>query len=113
MRNGKVGFSSFSLVLWYSKNKKKVNRYRDFIAEPFVNNKNVSHHPTPKNINHYKKIISMFSNEDDLILDPFLGSGTTAVAAKALGRKFIGIEIDPKYCEIAQRRVDMQPERLL
>lgn len=42
------------------------------------------------------------------ILDPFLGSGTTAVAALKTGRNFIGIEIDPKYCEIAQKRVDAE-----
>jgi len=41
----------------------------------------------------------------DLILDPFLGSGTTAVACKELGRRFIGIEIEPKYCAIAERRL--------
>jgi len=42
---------------------------------------------------------------DGIVLDPFLGSGTTAVAAKQLGRKFIGIEIEPKYCEIAKQRL--------
>ena len=41
----------------------------------------------------------------DTILDPFTGSGTTGVAAVKLGRKFIGIEIEPKYCEIAKRRI--------
>ena len=41
----------------------------------------------------------------DLILDPFLGSGTTAVAAKQLGRKFIGIEINMDYCRIAEDRL--------
>lgn len=53
-----------------------------------------------------KKIIVSYSeNESDLILDPFLGSGTTAVAAKQLKRNFIGIEISPDYCKIAEQRL--------
>ncbi len=46
--------------------------------------------------------------EGDTILDPFSGSGTTAVAALKTGRNFIAIEIDPKYCEIGQKRVDAE-----
>jgi DNA modification methylase len=49
--------------------------------------------------------IKNFTNEGDLILDPFMGYGTTAVCSKALGRHYAGIEISPKYCEEAERRI--------
>ena len=60
-------------------------------------------HPTEKPVNLIKQLaIPKLSN---LILDPFLGSGTTAVAAKQLGRKYIGIEMTEKYCEITVQRL--------
>ena len=62
-------------------------------------------HPSQKPIKLIQKIINEFSKENDIILDPFLGSGTTAVAAKQLGRRFIGIEISERYCRIAEDRL--------
>jgi site-specific DNA-methyltransferase (adenine-specific) len=63
-------------------------------------------HITPKPVAMIENIIKHSSNEGDIILDPFLGSGTTAIAAHNTGRFFIGIEKEPKYCEIARKRLE-------
>jgi DNA modification methylase len=63
-------------------------------------------HPTQKPLWLFKELIGASSNPTDLILDPFCGSGTTCVAAKKLGRKYIGIDISPEYCEIARKRLE-------
>jgi adenine-specific DNA-methyltransferase len=62
-------------------------------------------HPTQKPVMAFVPLITAFSQPGDIVLDPFIGSGTTAVAARALGRRFIGIEIDPAYARIAQHRI--------
>ena len=62
--------------------------------------------PTQKPIRLFSNIIEGYTQESDIILDPFLGSGTTAVACKQLKRNFIGIEISPDYVKIAQERLD-------
>jgi len=63
-------------------------------------------HPTQKPLKLCGKFVYASSNEDDIVLDPFSGSGTTLVAAKLLNRKFIGIEINSSYCKLSRRRVD-------
>lgn len=62
-------------------------------------------HPTQKPVMALLPLILAYSTVGDIVLDPFAGSGTTAVAAQALGRRYIGIEIDPTYCRIAQKRL--------
>jgi len=62
-------------------------------------------HPAVRNLDHVKYLVDKFSLPGDLILDPFAGSGTTARAAKDLKRRFIAIEIEAKYCEIARERL--------
>ena len=69
-------------------------------------------HFTQKPLEVIYKIINYSSNKEDIVLDPFLGSGTTAVACKELWRRYIGIEISPEYCEIARRRLNAIPELL-
>jgi site-specific DNA-methyltransferase (adenine-specific) len=64
-------------------------------------------HITPKPEPLIKNIILHSSNENDIVLDPFMGSCTTGVACVQTGRKFIGIEIEPKYFEIAVKRIRM------
>jgi len=69
-------------------------------------------HPTQKPIALMEKLIRLFTDPGDLILDPFAGSGTTGVAAIRLGRRFIGWEKDPKYHAIALKRLKAAREQL-
>jgi adenine-specific DNA-methyltransferase len=62
-------------------------------------------HPTEKPLMTMMLLIDAFSHSGDIVLDPFVGSGTTAVAAKKLGRRYIGIDIEPVYAQQAQERV--------
>ena len=62
-------------------------------------------HLTPKPLELIKNIIRHSSNENDLVLDSFNGSGTTSLACKILNRKYIGIDISKDYCEIANKRL--------
>ena len=63
-------------------------------------------HPTMKDLNVIQYLVETLSNKDMIVLDPFMGSGTCGVACKKLGRKFVGIEIDQKYYNIAKRRIN-------
>ena len=62
-------------------------------------------HPCPRKLGHLQFLVNWWSAPGDTILDPFMGSGTTLRAAKDLGRKAIGIEIEERYCEIAAKRL--------
>lgn len=77
-----------------------------YVSELNVVDKKKYGHPTVKPLNIIKNLIVNSSEGGGAVLDPFMGSGTTAVACKLTGRHYIGFEIDPKYCEIANKRVN-------
>ena len=62
-------------------------------------------HPTQKPVPSLKPVIEAFTERGDIVLDPFAGSGSTLLAAKILGRRYIGIELDAKYVKTAKRRL--------
>lgn len=65
-------------------------------------------HPTTKPLSLMLELVRLFTDPDDLILDPFAGSGTTGVACLRLGRRFIGIEKDPTYAALARERLEAE-----
>ncbi len=77
------------------------------VTVPFWSMSENTDHPTQKPEKLIAKLILASSNEGDLVYDPFLGSGTTAVVAKKLGRRYTGVEIDPEYCCLALKRLEL------
>jgi len=97
--------------------KKENNRVSDITRDEFLEwtngvwnfsgeSKKRIGHPAPFPVELPKRCIKLFSYVDDVVLDPFLGSGTTALACQVLGRKCIGIEISKDYFEIAEKRLN-------
>ena len=112
-----IGYTKFMYCSIFKKGNPKIIRLNKdiFIDTPgkmVEPDEGYINHPTPKPKHFVKEILKMFTKENDLILDPFLGSGTTAVACKSLRRCYIGIEISPEYCEMARKRVNNIPESL-
>jgi site-specific DNA-methyltransferase (adenine-specific) len=100
-------FSACELV-WTNLDKNSIKKIiciqQGFIKDKELNNQRT--HPTQKPIKIMRDIIK--DHEGQIILDPFMGSGTTAVACKQLGRNFIGFEISQKYVDIANKRLEQE-----
>src|SRR3989344_3979586 len=77
------------------------------ITIPFWSMSENTEHPTQKPEKLVAKVILASSKLNDIVLDPFLGSGATSVVAKKLGRRYVGIEIDERYCCLAEKRLDV------
>jgi DNA modification methylase len=113
MQFGKTGFSVLDMALWYGKGKvTAANWRRDVIVCPIVPSKNAFGHPTPKPVDVMLPIVDCVTHEGATVLDPFMGSGTTGVACVQTGRNFIGIEIEPKYYDIARQRIEQTQQQL-
>jgi DNA modification methylase len=108
--NSPIGFTKYmSCIVFKKGNPKMVNRKKDIFLdtpgkmiepdEGFIN------HPTPKPKTFIKELLMLFSEEKAVVLDPFLGSGSTAVACKQLKRSYIGFEISENYCKLANERL--------
>lgn len=87
-------------------------KWNGMLQERMGEAKEERYHPTQKPIPLLAWILRNYSKETDIILDPFLGSGTTGIAASMLNRKFIGIEISPDYCKIAEERIRQVANKL-
>ena len=101
------GFSCWQPIVAYGKDPYLENKKGSMPDIIMSNETSVNFgHSCTKPINLWKKILLSGSvKETDIILDPFLGSGTTAVAAKQLGRRFIGVDISEDYCNISRQRL--------
>ena len=81
------------------------SNFWDDISVPFWSMKENTDHPTQKPEKLYAKLILASSNKDDMVFEPFSGSGTACVTAKKLGRRYCGIEINEEYCLWAEKRL--------
>ena len=86
------------------------SNFWDDISVPYWSMPENTAHPTQKPEKLIAKLILASSDEDDFVFDPFLGSGTTSVTAKKLGRHYAGIELDEQYCVWAEKRLEAAEE---
>lgn len=93
-------------ILFLRKGKaKRINNVGSKTVHQFDNVLGSKNHPTEKPVDLIEFYIANSSNEGDIVFDPFMGSGSTGIAAKNLNRDFIGIELDEKYYQIAKKRL--------
>lgn len=103
MGRGPLGFNNWEPVLIWGKPQGEA--LTDVVVAPIIPDPTVEGHPCPKPLKWATGLIERMAGPDDIILDPFMGSGTTLKAAKMLGRRAVGIEVNERYCEIAVKRL--------
>jgi site-specific DNA-methyltransferase (adenine-specific) len=95
-----------AVAICHRKGRKRWNGGGRHAFWEWLKGQNDSGHPTGKPLGLFSDFVSAFTDHGETILDPFLGSGTTGVACVNLGRKFVGIEVEPRYFDIACRRIE-------
>ena len=111
-----INACEYALVMVRNKAKWVFNRKSDkydsnVLETSVVSGKEKTKHTTQKPINIMNELVCRHSNEGDVVLDCFLGSGSTGVACVNTNRKFIGIELDPDYFKIAENRINQAAEK--
>jgi DNA modification methylase len=106
-----IGFSKYMSCFVLKKGNPKVIKwnkdiFNDTPSKMVEPDEGFIDHPSPKPKHFISELLKMFSKEEDLILDPFIGSGSTAIACILTNRKFIGFEIEEKYCALAKERIN-------
>ena len=101
--------TDYECAIWFTMPKAKwiFNRQDDGYQRPkFVHSIDKGFHPTQKSLKLMEELVKIHSNENQVVVDCFMGSGTTGVACKNLNRRFIGIELDESYFNIAKERIE-------
>jgi site-specific DNA-methyltransferase (adenine-specific) len=110
---GRWGFCCAHPILYYGKRPKRPGMWPTSYSDgrPMPSD---TGHPTAKPIEWMVRLVNLASMENETVLDPFMGSGTTGVACQSMRRQFVGIEIEPKYFDIACERIEnaQRQERL-
>jgi DNA modification methylase len=112
MNGDKIWLSSIESIVYFKKPNATFNEHCKGAVLRFPTERGKLH-PTQKSIKLFEYIVKVSTNEGDVVLDPFMGSGTTAVAATSLNRSFIGGDRNLEYVKIAQQRINNVSNKLL
>jgi len=103
----------------YGGKKSQMHQFGPLVSDVWADIHRIRHkirrdeHPCQLPVHLLERLLLMSSDEGDIVFDPFIGTGTTAIAAKKLGRKFIGVDVDPKYVEITNRKLEAEQPTLI
>lgn len=103
----------------YGGKKDQMHQFGPVISDVWTDIHRIRHkkrrdeHPCQLPVHLLERLLLMSTDEEDVVFDPFVGTGTTAIAAKRLGRRFIGVDIDPKYVEMTKEKVEKEKTSMI